>query len=179
MPLLPQSSPLSTSSHHHGSMMPRARPVEQYHHDDLHGHLGVTSRQLYHQDGWRTPTIEDPEHRANRPKIAAVQPPYHRGSLVPAIREKNEDDQKPEKPRILVWTQRMKHVTWAWFTLTMATGGIANVLHTGNALFAFRLQSAAADEEFNLQSLTDFMDSMRLAWSRCSSTSYSTSLYGL
>lgn len=31
----------------------------------------------------------------------------------------------------LPWKQRLRHVTWAWFTLTMATGGIANVLNTG------------------------------------------------
>ncbi|EXJ91274.1 hypothetical protein A1O1_04384 [Capronia coronata CBS 617.96] len=34
-----------------------------------------------------------------------------------------------EKPKRLSWRQRLKHVTWAWFTMTMATGGIANVLH--------------------------------------------------
>lgn len=32
---------------------------------------------------------------------------------------------------ILTWRDRMKHFTWTWFTLSMATGGIAHVLHTG------------------------------------------------
>jgi hypothetical protein len=27
--------------------------------------------------------------------------------------------------------ERIRHFTWTWFTMTMATGGIANVLHTG------------------------------------------------
>lgn len=31
----------------------------------------------------------------------------------------------------LPWRERVKHTTWAYFTLTMATGGLANVLHTG------------------------------------------------
>ena len=29
------------------------------------------------------------------------------------------------------WRHRIKHFTWTYFTLTMATGGIANVLYTG------------------------------------------------
>lgn len=35
-------------------------------------------------------------------------------------------------PVNLSWKKRIRHFTWAYFTLTMATGGIANVLYTGN-----------------------------------------------
>lgn len=31
----------------------------------------------------------------------------------------------------LSWKKRIRHVTWAYFTLTMATGGLANVLYEG------------------------------------------------
>lgn len=31
----------------------------------------------------------------------------------------------------LSWKERIRHFTWAYFTLTMATGGIANALYAG------------------------------------------------
>ena len=31
----------------------------------------------------------------------------------------------------LQWNERVRHYTWNFFSMTMATGGIANVLHTG------------------------------------------------
>jgi hypothetical protein len=34
-------------------------------------------------------------------------------------------------PQELAWSDRMKHFTWTWYTLTMATGGVVNVLHEG------------------------------------------------
>lgn len=46
-----------------------------------------------------------------------------------------DDSLDEEKPKRLSWKQRVKHVTWAWFTLTMATGGIANVLHHGKTCY--------------------------------------------
>ncbi|ORY17762.1 voltage-dependent anion channel-domain-containing protein [Clohesyomyces aquaticus] len=30
----------------------------------------------------------------------------------------------------LSWRERIRHFTWTWFTMTMATGGVANVLYT-------------------------------------------------
>ncbi|RJE27417.1 Malic acid [Aspergillus sclerotialis] len=36
------------------------------------------------------------------------------------------------RPVHLSWKKRIRHFTWAFFTLTMATGGIANVLYTNS-----------------------------------------------
>lgn len=40
--------------------------------------------------------------------------------------EKEADERKR-----LSWRERIRHFTWTWFCMTMATGGIANVLYTG------------------------------------------------
>jgi hypothetical protein len=34
-------------------------------------------------------------------------------------------------PSRIGWKKRIRHVTWAYFTLTMATGGLANVFYEG------------------------------------------------
>jgi hypothetical protein len=43
----------------------------------------------------------------------------------------SEDEAPKESPQKLSIKQRLKHTTWAWFTLVMATGGVASVLHSG------------------------------------------------
>ena len=43
-----------------------------------------------------------------------------------------------EAPQVvqLSWQERIKHFSWTWFTLTMATGGLANVIHHGNLILS-------------------------------------------
>lgn len=47
--------------------------------------------------------------------------------------ESKEREGHVSKPEIkqLKLKERIRHFTWTWFTMTMATGGIANVLYTG------------------------------------------------
>lgn len=95
------------------------------------------------QDGYRTPTIEDYElHNCgptplyrdsgltnnnvhfHMPQLSPEYADRHslhlsNGHIAHAILEK------------LHWRERIRHYTWTFFTLTMATGGIANVLYEG------------------------------------------------
>lgn len=99
------------------------------------------------QDGYRTPTIEDYEMQDGGPRtpngartpngVATPnghstpnslhhRPPHGRhhlnlssSSLAHSILDK------------LHWRERIRHYTWTFFTMTMATGGIANVLYNG------------------------------------------------
>jgi hypothetical protein len=104
------------------------------------------------EDGYRTPTIEDPEHPAHNGVDTStfasalsngIDDPLHSASHVRCThhhfghnpyychRRDHSDELPFEPPKNLTWKQRIKHVTWAYFTVTMATGGIANVLSTG------------------------------------------------
>jgi hypothetical protein len=104
------------------------------------------------EDGYRTPTIEDPEHPAHYGvDISTFASALSNGIDVPmqssshvrcthhhfghnphyCHRMDHSDELPFEPPNVLSWKQRIKHVTWAYFTVTMATGGIANVLSSG------------------------------------------------
>ena len=45
----------------------------------------------------------------------------------------DSNDSTDSGSKRLPWKQRLKHVTWAWFTLSMATGGLANVIIEGKS----------------------------------------------
>ncbi|KAL9625697.1 MAG: hypothetical protein Q9160_000015 [Pyrenula sp. 1 TL-2023] len=93
------------------------------------------------EDGYRTPTIEDFEH-GNDNQTQAFPPLPDGPSLPTDIHEElyriSSSRQEPtslekrmqslEKANQLGWRYRVKHFTWAYFTLSMATGGICNVL---------------------------------------------------
>jgi len=90
------------------------------------------------QEGYRTPTIEDGEgHTRFLPHFASSSAVYRHRSLVtpstPPIleHEKMGSRDEVELPKKLPIKIRLRHFTWSYFTLTMATGGIANVIHAG------------------------------------------------
>lgn len=110
------------------------------------------------EEGYRTPTIEDAEQgipinrteysislsggEAHSSALEALNGSISRtvtsysakGAItdnVPGIDHTDPTRVPSEQPDKLSWRQRIRHFTWAFFTLTMATGGIANALHTG------------------------------------------------
>ena len=99
------------------------------------------------QDGYRTPTIEDyavqnggpttpsgaqtpngvaTSNGHSTPNSMHLRQPHarHHLNLSSSSLAHNILDK-------LHWRERIRHYTWTFFTMTMATGGIANVLHTG------------------------------------------------
>lgn len=98
-------------------------------------------------DGWRTPIIEDAHHPANlgtepdlyeahfRSHFEGSHPRQRVSTSLHNVQEEMEIDQLADtEPKRLSWRQRMKHVTWAWFTMSMATGGIASVIFSGKSI---------------------------------------------
>ncbi|GKZ73545.1 hypothetical protein AnigIFM50267_010475 [Aspergillus niger] len=104
-------------------------------------------------DGYRTPTIEDTQN--DLAENSGGDSYFHpRGSIISQAHtsaldaihsssyRKSEGDgdegvdgmaysqsEAETRPSGLGWKKRIRHITWAFFTLTMATGGIANVLY--------------------------------------------------
>jgi hypothetical protein len=98
-----------------------------------------SSTQRLYDDRLRTPVIEDQHHPLNLWRTegeASQRPRIH--ERFDQLRERHrsngdtvEAQRLPDVHGHLPWRERVKHTTWAYFTLTMATGGLANVLHTG------------------------------------------------
>lgn len=111
------------------------------------------------EDGYRTPTIEDAERTLSILGVPeapnSVTRDLHTTALDAALqrvssRQTATQEQKeyangsgPNDATLnrtrtastasaLGWKGRIRHITWAYFTLTMATGGLANVLYEGN-----------------------------------------------
>ncbi|KAJ6084417.1 hypothetical protein N7486_011217 [Penicillium sp. IBT 16267x] len=106
-------------------------------------------------DGYRTPTIEDadrtisilgvvdsPRTSARDVHATALEETLQKISSRPTDRRSKKESSvwEPNGQHLdrtltdasadhLSWKKRIRHITWAYFTLTMATGGIANVLY--------------------------------------------------
>ncbi|KAM5462669.1 hypothetical protein MauCBS54593_007889 [Microsporum audouinii] len=107
-------------------------------------------------EGYRTPTIEDTEKNLSAgalPFIFPSQPPTPRCPTPPVLLQfRQRPPLAHNLPKInddgdgngtitpvqaaenqlpsLTWKERIRHLTWSFFTLTMATGGLANVIYT-------------------------------------------------
>ncbi|KAJ5225170.1 hypothetical protein N7468_006395 [Penicillium chermesinum] len=108
------------------------------------------------EEGYRTPTIEDAERTLSMfgagESPSSVARDFHTTALEAAVqrgssRATSHEERKEHRSDAdrngtgvhrtvtessaptLGWKKRIRHVTWAYFTLTMATGGLANVLY--------------------------------------------------
>ncbi|KAL8715077.1 MAG: hypothetical protein Q9220_001034 [cf. Caloplaca sp. 1 TL-2023] len=91
------------------------------------------------QDGYRTPNVHDYELERAETTRQPPNPSDNRLSTPPPsaglfglhsiadIANLSKIDLALER---LHWRERIRHFTWTFFTMTMATGGIANVLYT-------------------------------------------------
>ncbi|KAJ5128469.1 hypothetical protein N7526_006635 [Penicillium atrosanguineum] len=87
-------------------------------------------------DGYRTPTIEDAERilseLADSPGSGTreVHTYCFGGGAAESLNDFSLNRRFTDTPPSrLSWKKRIRHITWAYFTLTMATGGLANVLY--------------------------------------------------
>ena len=96
------------------------------------------------QDGFRTPNVQDYEQNdqdAHSSHLGPTQdsvggrihaplrtPPTSAGLFCKHSVNLNKVNLTLEA---LHWRERIRHFTWTFFTMTMATGGIANVLYSG------------------------------------------------
>ncbi|KAI4176302.1 MAG: hypothetical protein LQ343_001040 [Gyalolechia ehrenbergii] len=89
---------------------------------------GQSRHTLTGHDGYRTPT----DHDYERPKEEAVEEGNGEVEDKQPTNGTKADRSKREHFRLerLHWRERLRHYTWTFFTMTMATGGIANVLYT-------------------------------------------------
>ena len=128
--LSPDPEKAVNGTQHHGMRIHRGIPIPR--------HMLAPD-----QEGYRTPTIEDYEHhyghfnRTVQSQILArpSSPLSNCNVSSPAVYENQSANRSRFSLHLelekLGWTQRLRHFTWTFFTMTMATGGIANVLHAG------------------------------------------------
>lgn len=85
------------------------------------------------QGGYRTPTSEDylrqHPHQC-RPDNPSCLPLHFSDTIDEHTAGLGNESLDAEK---LAWKERIRHYTWTFFTMTMATGGIANVLYAGKS----------------------------------------------
>lgn len=90
------------------------------------------------QDGYRTPTVEDYQQHVREAQLRSRRPGLSNRSsrirIPTATMFSNLSSVSLGQSILerLEWRERIRHYTWTFFTMTMATGGIANVLYSGD-----------------------------------------------
>ena len=137
-------------------------PSPDYSHNDArdediqlrHG-LAVPNHMIQPgQDGYRTPTGEDYDYanrQSNNEKVKERQSNNNSRTRLPIALSDVSGHQSATNSSAslgerllerLHWRERIRHFTWTFFTMTMATGGIANVLYNGTPCLPFALPPA-------------------------------------
>lgn len=127
----------------------RAGPVAPTDDPSSHNDLTVPVHMIPSgEDGYRTPTGEDFDLASRQPYskrredyllagVAPIPPPavngHPNGVLGHHSATASTASLGERLFEALFWRERIRHFTWTFFTLTMATGGIANVIYTGKA----------------------------------------------
>lgn len=77
----------------------------------------------------RNSEAEAGNHEHHAPKKTTGEGDEHGRGMA----ENQKDEMQENEPPVgkIGFRRRIRHFTWTWFTMTMATGGIANVLYTG------------------------------------------------
>ena len=94
------------------------------------------------RNGYRMPPIEDCEAAGGQASEKSQDRPLDKSSHSPLPTSPNAVFRNHSASASVVsfgerlieqvyWQERVRHYTWTFFTVTMATGGIANVLYTG------------------------------------------------
>ncbi len=146
-PLRPYFSPADMEQMHvtmdESSTEPSSAKTPRILKDDTHMLRGVhiPNHMLSPgQDGYRTPTIEDYEVHSYGPTIAnstkaptevATSSSVHHWSPHSHYHLNIHSISHVHILDHLHWRERIRHFTWTYFAINMATGGIANVLYTG------------------------------------------------
>ena len=129
----------------------RAGPVAPTDDPSSHNDLTVPVHMIPSgEDGYRTPTGEDFDLASRQPYSKRREDYFLPGATpIPPPAVNGHSNGTPNGVlghhsatastaslgerlfEALFWRERIRHFTWTFFTLTMATGGIANVIYTG------------------------------------------------
>ena len=113
---------------------------------------------LPHQDGYRTPTGEDLENHFTSRKTR-LKRAQNGGATSPKEEQNSFFYMRPASARShlsismmalsekldekIEWKQRIRHFTWNFFSMNMATGGVANVLHSRMYILFLKLNDCS------------------------------------